>query len=715
MAWGDLFGQQPPAGAAPAASGPDVSRFKQQPPGVIEDVARSGAAGLRRGIESIPGTPQDILNLAAIGAAYVSGKMGASPQTQEAVRGSLDVPYLPSSEDIHQATSKVVGESYEPQTTAGRYAETAGEFAPAFISPTQGLAKAGTKAALGIGAGLASEAAGQATAGSRFEPIARMLTGLAAGAAPEAATAGRQFIKAAPGREAEIAAEEAAKRGAPGVRLTKGQRTGDVEQQIAEQQMLKGARSGFAQRLMEARQRENLEAVKDASGGIMDVTAPTRGTTPVEAGGLLNQQTAARAERLASEGGAKIQKALEGGVMLDADVLRGLPSELQTKLSGNVPFVPDVILDATTPIASQAMQRVETFVKAAKDPNVKEISMAGAEQLRRQLGKLKATDPTDRRALSKIQAYFDDWYDNAIDTKARVTGAPNALPGTRDPRDVLTELKAGRATSKESFDITRPRNKPPGGREVSKIATEGALPENTARLLRPNDAGQLSTQAIETIDRLKKTGATDADLDQVRGIILDQLMTGDPGKVATRIDNFTHNNPTAASQLFKPDEIQTIKDWASTNRQLVPKREAINPSQSSYGIVRELKKQGTRAAASQGGIVGSILGGPVGAGLGMAAGSATEVLSQLKSAREAKKALAGADRSTLTETIVKGGRTGAARATPGAVQGAQSLTINDPDDPNYGDKVKIISEGQSGYKVRLPNGQEKIIGKGLVK
>jgi hypothetical protein len=690
-------------------TGQEIGPTKQQPVGVIEDVARSGAAGLRRGIESIPGTPQDILNLAAIGAAYVSGKLGASPQTQEAIRGSLDVPYLPSSEDIHQATSKIeaIGESYVPQTTAGRYAETAMEFAPAFISPTQGLAKAGTKAALGIGAGLASEAAGQATAGSRFEPIARAITGIVAGAGPEAATAGRQFIKAAPGREAEIAAEEAARKGAPGVRLTRGQRTGDVEQQIAEQQMLKGARSGFAQRLMEARQRENLEAIKDASGNIMDVTAPQRGTTPVEAGNLLNLQTQKRAQDLLGQGAAGIEKAINEGVVFDPNAVSGLPAELKSKLAGPNPDVPRVTLGARTPAANQAMDLIQNFIGG--QANKPHTSLANVEELRQTLNTL-APEPGsyDSMAFEKVIDAFDDWYGTTTDTGARVTGG-------REARDVLAELKASRGTYSEGKQIVKPRNKPPGGREVAKIATEGTLPENTARLLRPNDAGNLSTQAIETIDRLKKTGATEADLDQVRGIILDQLMTGDPGKVATRIDNFTRNNPTAASQLFKPDEIQTIKDWASTNRQLVPKREAINPPQSSYGIVKEVAKQGAKAATRQGGLIGSILGGTIGAGLGMAAGSATEIQSLLRDARAAKKALAEADRSTLTETIVKGGKTGAVRAMPGAVQGAQSVTINDPDDPNYGDKVKIISEGQSGYKVRLPNGQEKIIGKGLVK
>ena len=390
------------------------------------DVLKGAGAGLRRGVESLPGAPQDMATLAAIGSAWLAGKLGASPATQESIRGMGEIPYLPSSEDIHAATTPFMGESYQPSTTAGKFAATAGEFVPGFINPAGGVANAVKQSVLGLGAGLASEAAGQATAGTSLEPWARAAGGIAGGVAPAATEAGVKAVRGAPAREAEIAAEDAARR--HGVNLTRGERSGDVSQQMAEQQMLHGARGGWSQRLMEQRRQANLQAIKDASAGIIETAAPARGGTPVESGGLLNRLTERRARDLMEKGGGDIQSAIEQGVVIDADRLRGLPAELSGKLAGDTPFVPDVIIDVNTPIAGQAIERINRFIKQAEDPSVKEVSLAGAERLRQQLGALNAATPEDRRAMAKVMQHFDDWYDDAVAKDARIMPAPGALP-----------------------------------------------------------------------------------------------------------------------------------------------------------------------------------------------------------------------------------------------------------------------------------------------
>lgn len=693
----------PPAETAPPAGGVRAPWLPPEPPGVLEDVARSVGSGFRTGLESIPGTPQDLIGLGARGVNKLFG-----------TEYTGDVPYLPSSEDIHQATTPVFGESYQPQTTAGKYARTATEFGAGSLGPG-GLLR---NAAIGVGSGLASEAAGQLTEGTALEPWARVGAGLASGAGADSAMKTGQAVRQAPFRQAEQAVEDAAE--VHGVRPTKGQRSGDVTQQQREEQMLHGSKGSWAQRLMEGRKRENLEAIKDSSAKIQDRTAPTRGSTPVDSGGNLNWSARRRAEAAKAKGGADIDAALKSGVMIDADALRGLPAELQTKLAGPHPFVPEVILDSTTPIASQAMERVEKFVKQAEDPAVKEVSLAGAEQLRRNLGALSASTPTDARALSKIKQHFDDWYDDTIAKHANRGGPANALPGpsVKSADDVFRDLQAGRATYREGARVTDPRGaekKQPGAGTVAKIATEGQHAEDTARLFKPNDRGDLSPQAIDALDRLTSTGATGGELDQVRGIVLDQLMTGDPGKVATRITNFTRGNPTAAEKLFTRDELASIKAWGDTNKTLVPNPLATNPSKSSYGVINEMGRLASRQASSSGGVLGALLGGPVGAVLGAGAGVVGEGIRQGKGFLDARKALAPANRDTLAEVAVKGAGSGARKVAPGATQAAQTFTINDPDDPDDGQQVKVISEGKSGYKVRLRNGQEKLIGKSMVR
>jgi hypothetical protein len=686
-----------------------------------EDVLRSLGAGGRRGLESIAGTPQDVLNLFAMGAAWAAGKMGASPEDQEGLRTSLDIPMLPSTEDIHEFTSRYVGESYKPQTTLGKFANTAAEFAGGSIgNPLAGLGRVGKNVLMGGVAGLASEGAGQATEGTRYEPWARAAAGLGTGAAVPAAGAGVGFARRAEQRAAEQAAEDAARRGAPGVALTKGQRTGDVSQQMAEQQMLKGGRGAWAQKLMVARDEANKRAIMEAATGIKDRTAPTRGATPVDAGGQLNQSVTGRAADLRKQGGEKIDEALKAGVMLDADRLRGLPSELGGKLEGDVPFVPDVIIDETTPIAKQAMDRVNRFVAQLGEAggDIKEVSMAGAEALRRKLGELTGSTRTDNRALVKIRQYFDEWYDDAIERHARINPDPTALPGPggpRDPRDILTDLKLGRATSKQGLDIVEPRGEPPGGATVADIGSGSRAAEETARLFKPNDRGDVSVQAIDALTRLQQTGATGADLDQVRGIILEQLTSGDPGKVASRVDSFIRNNPTAARALFDEEQLAQLADWGKTNRATVPDPKATNPSQSSYGIMDTMAKAASSADAGRLGTVGAILGGPIGAVLGAGIGKVTSGIGSMRNAAKAKEALAPANRDTLTETMLKEGRAGVGRSVPGAAQ-TQYMIVDDPGGPNDGKRVRITGmTPRGGYRGELPDGTEWIFGKHTVR
>ena len=66
-------------------------------------------------------------------------------------------------------------QGYEPQTTAGEYAQTVGEFLPATVG-------GGVPAAIkgGVVPALASEAAGQATEGTAFEDAARLIGAVAA-------------------------------------------------------------------------------------------------------------------------------------------------------------------------------------------------------------------------------------------------------------------------------------------------------------------------------------------------------------------------------------------------------------------------------------------------------------------------------------------------------------------------------------------------------
>lgn len=662
-----------------------------------EDVLRSGAAGVRRNIEGVGGVVGDVSGLARLGISKLAKLAGVDPEIAAAIK-DYNIPILPdiSSETIHDATSKVIGESYQPQTTAGKYAGTMAEFAP--LLPTGGLAGIARKTATGLTAGAASEAAGQATEGTALEPWARGVAGIAGGAAVGAGTKGTGAARTMDDRMREADVEDAALR--QGVKLTKGQRTGDVSQQMDEQQLLRGARGGWGQRLMDLREQDNRAALKDRAQEFRDTTAPTRGGEPVLSADLLQQQVRDRASTLKQTGGQAIEKAMNEGILFDADRLRGLPAELNTKFEGNVPFVPDVVLSPNTPITNEAMKRIEKFVSQAEDPNLKEFSAAGAEKLRQQLSKLIAETGEDKRALNKLKTYYDDWMADSIDN---ATVAPTS---GRSPRDVLADLKAGRGTYKEGADITDPLGKPPGGKQVAKIATEGTFPESTARLFTPTDRGDLSEQAMTAIDRLVRTGSRGGELDQIRDIILEKLTTGDPGKVATRVDNFIRNNPSTAKTLFKEMELERLKDWAETNRRTVPDPKAMNPSGTNFPLIKEMLK---------GGAIRKTLGGiPVVRNI---TEPIAEAATELKGRSAAKRALAPVDRSTPGEAAAKGAVRGGGRGVLPAVR--QQYTIDDPGGETDGQKAAAAPDQtmngrplpDTHVRVVLEDGRTQIVSK----
>lgn len=635
-----------------------------QLPSTTEDVLRSTGAGLRRGVEGIPGMVGDVSGLGRAGLGKVAGWMGADPETQKAIT-DYNIPYLPdiSSETIHEATTPLFGESYKPQTTLGRYAATGAEFLPGMItSPGKTIPQAIGKGAIAIGSGLASEAAGEATEGTKLEPWARAGIGMLTGGAGEAAVSGRKGAVTAGSRAAEAAAEDEASRF--GVKLTKGQRTGDVPQQRRELEMLNAQEGSWAQRRMKARQDDNMRAIKDAGLDIADQTAPTRGGTPVQSGTQLNQQVRERTGTAMKEGGKKMEEAIHSGVMTPADHLRGLPNILKQDLAGPTPFVPEHVLGPDTPMANSAMDRVGTFVEWVKDPDYKEFSLAGAEKLRQQLALLQAAPgSTDSRALGQIRDSFEEWLHNGAG-QSRID--PGQIPpGSTAPstvEDVLSGLQSGRDEYRSGARVAKPRKNErgmPGADTVSDIATT-ASDESTTRLFTPDAKGNMSKTAIDAVTRLAETGATKSELDQVRGIIVEHLTGAEgPGRIATRVENFVNNNPTVANKLFSPDELKNIGDLGKTSKRLVPEREAMNPSQSSYPIVSAVKKGAQKTTEQGAGMVGTAVGGVPGyfLGTGLMKG-ANEGINALVARSAINEALSPADRRTLAQIILQGGASG---------------------------------------------------------
>lgn len=165
---------------------------------VATDVAKSSGIGLAKGAIGMAGLPGDIgslvsMGLEKLGVPEVARKAGAS--VVKAIPGASAFTG-PGSADIQKTVEGFTGQFYKPQTTVGKFAETVGEFAPAALAGPGGIARrAVTQAVI---PGLASEAAGQATQGTAWEPAARIGGALLAG---PAAVSGADKIARAVGRE----------------------------------------------------------------------------------------------------------------------------------------------------------------------------------------------------------------------------------------------------------------------------------------------------------------------------------------------------------------------------------------------------------------------------------------------------------------------------------------------------------------------------------
>ena len=241
------------AAAAPA-SGP-WNKYGASAPSVVDpapseggimstlaDVAASGAAGIGRGAADLIGLPGTLSDLAKSGMDLALSKGYEAVTGDEPAPGSFfaglggQTPSQLSGARARSGLSVATGgaSDYEPETTAGKYAGTVGEFIPG-AAAFGGLSPSNL-ARFGVVPGLASEGAGQATEGTGYEPYARVAAALLAPAAVSAAQKLITPMTITPERAAAAASLRA-----EGVNPTAGQVTGNRTLRAMESELGGGA------------------------------------------------------------------------------------------------------------------------------------------------------------------------------------------------------------------------------------------------------------------------------------------------------------------------------------------------------------------------------------------------------------------------------------------------------------------------------------------
>jgi hypothetical protein len=171
-------------------------------PSVALDVVKAAPIGLAKGAIALPGLPGDLQSMGnalvdrvMLGAGHkVMDWTGLGPQADTPQRAEFDKIFqaigsssnIPTSADIQGGVEKATGPFYKPRTTAGKYVETIGEFAP---SALVGGGGALARAANVVVPAVASETAGQFSAGSKYEPLMRFLGGIFGNAGTAVASA----------------------------------------------------------------------------------------------------------------------------------------------------------------------------------------------------------------------------------------------------------------------------------------------------------------------------------------------------------------------------------------------------------------------------------------------------------------------------------------------------------------------------------------------
>ena len=363
-----------------------------QGPNTFTDVLASGASGIARGaadLVGLPGTVSDLLKsggdfLLSRGYKAVTGEapapgsffagMSGIPQEQ---REQLGVSSQMSGPRARAGLSALTGGAtdYRPETTAGKYAATVGEFLPG-AAAFGGLSPSNL-ARFGVAPGLASEGAGQLTEGSSIEPYARIAGALLA---PVAVTAAQRLVTPV-GVSAERAAAADILR-SEGVRPTAGQITGSKNLRYRESE-LGGAR---AAEMADATGEQFTRAALSRAG-----IAADRATPEVMREGLRNLGD--RFDDLATRTTVQFDNTLQN------DLLADVVSYQQNAT-------------AVAPIVENTANRIAEI--AAQNGGV--IPGRNYQTLRSDIGRAsaRASDPSVKFALRDLQESLDDAVSRAM-------------------------------------------------------------------------------------------------------------------------------------------------------------------------------------------------------------------------------------------------------------------------------------------------------------
>ncbi len=391
-------------------------RASPQSPNIAQDITKSAGAGLVRGTAGLVGFPGDVGSIGRAAGDYLANKVGISP---ESVQGAYDMAkpvgkllpvinslYGPTTGDVTKAAEGLVGDLHKPETTYGKYAQSVGEMVPALMLGPGGVWR---KAGQAAGAGLTSEAAGQLTKGSQYEPYARVAGAMVGSTAPDML---RRVVTPNPiSADRQQLVDTLKNEGVTS--LTAGQRTGNKTLQYAESILGDAPGSGQgATKIQQRGQQQFTEAALKRAGAGPNAMPEVLAENQIRLGDEFKNLSARNTLNYDSQFAGDIHNAIKDYARVPPSQQKAIVDNYISDIAGNVGGMSGINyqemrsrlsrqaqgLKNSDPTLSDALRNIRNALDSAMGRSISPADKAAWETARRQYAGQKIIESAASRA-----------------------------------------------------------------------------------------------------------------------------------------------------------------------------------------------------------------------------------------------------------------------------------------------------------------------------
>lgn len=370
-----------------------------------------------------------------------------------------------------------------------------------------------------------------------------------------------------------------------GVRVSKGDITGDLMQQSQEEAALKGMigqdTQSIAQSFREGQSndlRGMATNVGKKVGGGQDLPPDMQSVADRIAATIKKSAVSEKKVASAAYNNAGLDKA-----RIDVENIATYRNALRSEL-GKEGFSKDL-----TPTAYNVYSRLDRYLSDAKKKGLNTINLQHVEGFRKLMNKVGGNaQPADARMLGIMKDTLDTSLDDALE-QGLINGNEKAIDNIKNARELWKSYKQRYYGSD-------------GKAIIGRIVDKNLTPEKTMQLLIGTGKAGGKTEAATTVSQLKKVlGENSPEFNSLRQEVFKRLVGQDLEKIAVgdvpksfsglkfqnNVKEFMKTNKSLAQELYGAETWKTIEDAANfANRVTTKKDGVINYSNTTPALVR---------------------------------------------------------------------------------------------------------------------------------